>query len=170
VPDLSEPDLTTQTDLAPGSGKSLAPVVTMWKSLKRWPPLLVLLVTVGALAVGLAWLPYRNRVTPENCARIKEGMTKTEVYAILGEPWNNELFDADPPSAREIDRLSVLWQERQVKEGGYSCFWMSSSIGILVVFDSDGRVLFTEPCTDPDRPRSWLPARVWERLRPHLRW
>jgi hypothetical protein len=51
----------------------------MWKSLKRWPALLALLVVLGGLAVAFAWLPYRNRVTLANCERIKKGMTEAEV-------------------------------------------------------------------------------------------
>jgi hypothetical protein len=44
----------------------------MWKSLKRWPVLLALLVAVGPLA-------------------IKEGMTEPEVRAIVGKPWDRAL-------------------------------------------------------------------------------
>jgi hypothetical protein len=44
----------------------------MWKSLKRGPVFLALLVAVGALAVAFVCLPYGSRVSRDNCERIKE--------------------------------------------------------------------------------------------------
>jgi outer membrane protein assembly factor BamE (lipoprotein component of BamABCDE complex) len=81
----------------------------MWKSMKRWPVLLAVLVVLAALAVGLVCLPYRSRVTRENCERIKEGMTEAEVRAILGKPWDDSLLDPDPPSHSDVEEARSLW-------------------------------------------------------------
>jgi hypothetical protein len=127
----------------------------MWKSLKRWPVLLALLVGLSELAVGLLFLPYPgSRVTRENCQRIKLGMTEAEVRAILGKPWDDSLLDPeDPPS-------DLVWGQ------GYC--WTSGSVIMIVFFDENGRVIFADMHSDPDRPRSWLPARIWRRLRSRM--
>jgi hypothetical protein len=139
----------------------------MWKSLKRWPFLLalvVVLVVIGGLAVGLVCLPYRNRVTLANCERIKEGMTEAEVRAILGKPFDDSLFDPDPPSEGDLFARAF---EAAPEE---SCsLWMGNSVRLYVVFD-DGLVLSTTIYADPEVPHSWLPVRVWRRLRARYGW
>jgi outer membrane protein assembly factor BamE (lipoprotein component of BamABCDE complex) len=135
----------------------------MWKSLKRWP--VVLAVLIAALAVGLVPLPRGSRVTRENCERIQVGMTMDEVQAILGEPWNDRLLDPEGPSV--WDRLRVTaW----LRVDRHCCYWMGRDVGIAVIFDDNGRARRTDLCTDPDRPRSSLPGRVWRRLRDRLGW
>ena len=141
-------------------------VKAMLESLKRWPVLLALVVVLGGLAVGLVFLPG-GRVTRENCERIKEGMTFDEVRAILGKPWDDSLLDPEGPGD--------TWNEFQweVEHGSlirWSSYWMGSDVGIYVAFDQQGKVAFTKLCTGPDRPRSWLPQRVWRRLRDRYGW
>jgi hypothetical protein len=147
----------------------------MWKSLKR-PILLTLLVAVGGLAVGFLFVPRGGRVTRENCERIKSGMTEAEVRAILGKPWDDSLLDPEGPGAV---RMPVLYSKE------YPCIWSGSDVGILVIFYEDRRltpagfslargeqprVARTILFTYADRPRSWLPARVWRRLRARYGW
>jgi hypothetical protein len=147
----------------------------MWKSLKRWPVLLALLIAVGTLAVGLLCLPREGRVTRENCERIKEGMTEADVRAILGKPWDDSLLDPEGPGAVV---MPVLYSKE------YPCIWSGSDVGILVIFYEDrrltpagysargeqSRVARTILFTYADRPRSWLPARAWRRLRARWGW
>src|SRR5690349_13126704 len=71
-----------------------------------------LLLGAGALAcLGLAvglfvWLTYpRPRVTPENFRRLRLGMTRPQVEAILGQP-------AGVPGPMAY---SVVWEGRQVR-------------------------------------------------------
>jgi hypothetical protein len=80
----------------------------MWKSLKRQPVLVALLVAVGALALGLVFLPG-GRGTRENCERIQKGMTYAEVRAILGKPWDDALRSrpTEPQRARRGDRPTL---------------------------------------------------------------
>ena len=119
---------------------------------------------LGGLAVGLVCLPG-SRVTRENCERIKEGMTEAEVRAILGKPWDDSLLDPEGPGDRDaVYPLSVY------ETLGSCSYWMGNNIGICVIFDRQGRAIFTQLCTDPDRPRSWLPQRVWRRLRSRYGW
>jgi hypothetical protein len=47
---------------------------------------------------------------------------------------------------------------------------MGSKAGIFIAFDRQGRVAFHQICTDPDGRSSWLPARVWPRLRARYAW
>jgi hypothetical protein len=140
----------------------------MWKSLKRWPVLLALLVILSALAVSLVWLPYGSRVTRANCERIQAGMTEDEVYAILGEAWTDSLLDAERPSDRDWDRALALQQK--LPQVQYLSLWMGSNVGLFVGFDSERRVALTMLCTDQGGPRSWLPGRVLRRLRARYGW
>jgi hypothetical protein len=159
--------LAARTRLAPAAC-SLG-VVTMWKPLKRWHVLLALLVVVGALTVGLLSLPHGGRVTRANCERIKVGMTKTEVYAILGKPWDGSLLDSEGPShGDQVETLRAFDAQDELPYSGP--YWMGSDVGICVFFNIDGRVIHTELFMDADRPRSWLPARVWRRLRARYGW
>jgi hypothetical protein len=129
----------------------------MWKWLKRWPVLLALLVVLGGQAVGLVFLPG-GRVTRENCKRIREGMTEAEVRAILGKPSDDSLLDPEGPHGREpLLPLQFYW-------------WCGDNLEMLVAFDDDGQAMFVKLTTDPDRPRSWLPQRVWRRPRARLGW
>jgi hypothetical protein len=53
--------------------------------------LLVALVGLAVVVTGAAFAlwPSRNRITRENCDRVTAGMTRAEVYAILGPPSDN---------------------------------------------------------------------------------
>jgi hypothetical protein len=145
----------------------------MLKSLKRWPVPLTLLVMLGALAVGLVFLPG-GRVTRENCERIHEGMTEADVRAILGKPWDNSLLDPDPPGESDLEQARFLWALEEDgssdrKAPAYSCFWVGSNLVLFVVFSHDGQVVSAE-FSDRLYARSWLPGRVWRRLRARYGW
>jgi hypothetical protein len=56
------------------------------------------------VAVGLFFL-LGPRVSRANAERIKPGMTKAEVLAILGKPWDDSLLDAEALSYQETGRL-----------------------------------------------------------------
>jgi hypothetical protein len=146
----------------------------MRNPLKRWPILLALLITFGVLAVGFVCLPHGTRVTRANCDRIKEGMTKDEVFAILGKPWDDSLLDLDPPSMKVMNKGGTSWaimhelllQAPDNGPGQYlACsLWVGQEAVVYVVFE-DGRVTSTKVFMDPDRPLSWLTTRVGRRLR-----
>ena len=72
-----------------------------------------------------------TRITPENCARIKPGMTQKQVEAILGGPpdWYDGMggfqFDAASPTGKGADGLE----------------WAASHGDVDVVFDGKGCVV-----------------------------
>jgi hypothetical protein len=150
----------------------------MWKSLKRWPVLVSLVVAVAALAVALVYLPFGSRVTRENCERIKEGMTEAEVRDILGKPWDDSLLDPEGPSERAVVSsngpaavyLSDLAYVEPIDRIGKHSHWVGSDFVLFVAFRNNGRVALAKVISDPDRPRSWLPGRVWRRLRARYGW
>jgi hypothetical protein len=151
----------------------------MWKSLKRWPVLLALLVAFGALAVALVYLPFGSRVTRENCERIQEGMTEAEVRAILGKPWGYSLLDPDGPSFPEAWDLFLRLgdaTDQSRKEVPHELWrkvdaWIGSKLIVFVCFDADSRVTYPGVLiSDFDPPRTSLPARVWRRLRARYGW
>jgi hypothetical protein len=104
----------------------------VWPVAKRWPVLLALLVAVGALAVGLACLPYGGRVTRENCEWVKVGMAEAEVRAILGKAWDDSLFDPERPSM-VVELQGPIWK--------YSRQWVGDDCEIFATFDDNGRVM-----------------------------
>jgi hypothetical protein len=149
----------------------------MWKSLRRWTVLLALLVVL-VLAVGLVFLPG-NRVTKENCERIKPGMTEAEVRAILGKPYGNSLLDPDLPSFPEVWDLFVeleVARDQSRKEVPHELWsrvdgWIGSKLIVFVCFDADSQVTYPGVLiSDFDPPRTSLPARVWRRLRERYGW
>jgi hypothetical protein len=111
-------------------------MVTMWKSRKRWPVLLALLVAFGGLAVAFACLPYGSRVTRENCDRIQEGMTEAEVRAILGKPWDDSLLDPEEPNGYWAGESIVFVRPEGRVEFMYGRYWMGDNIGFFVGFDA----------------------------------
>jgi hypothetical protein len=135
----------------------------MWKSLKRLPVLLALLVAFGGLAVGLAILPG-GRVTATDCARIQEGMTEDEVIAVVGKPWESSLLD--PP--KWLINGAVRNSSRRTWK--YIRVWVGDEFGFFAKFDGDGRVVDLGVVSDPNLPRSSLPAQVWRRLSERYRW
>jgi hypothetical protein len=143
----------------------------MWKWLKRWPVLLALLVVLGGLAVAVVFL-LGPRVTPENCQRIKEGMTEAEVRAILGKPFDDSLLDPEP-SGCEFQWWVPLQEDGSSELTGPACnyFWVGGNLVLFVVFDHNGRVVSKDVASGPECPRSsWVPARVWRRLRARYGW
>jgi hypothetical protein len=149
----------------------------MWKSLKRWPVLVALLVALGMLAAGLVCLPFGSRVTRENCERIKVGMTEAGVRAILGKPWDDSLLDPEGASPlatahfflAQSDTGLLVPVEPRDRIGEYQK-WIGSDFVLFVALTTDGRVARARLIPDHDRPQTSLPARVWRRLRARYGW
>jgi hypothetical protein len=142
----------------------------MRKFLKRWPVLLTLLMAFGALGIALLCLPYRSRVTRDNCERVKKGMTKAEVCAILGRPWQDSLFDTEAPNYRELRDATLLLECREGDVAASGNLWIGDSAMMMVAFDDDNRVMAAWVVLEREPPRSWLPERVWRRLRARYGW
>ena len=97
---------------------------------------LLLLFAVLVAACGSFLLPRPDaRITPANCDKIREVMTKQEVEAILGPPGNYTSWPyAEPPFGR------ALWIPRCLDDE----YWFGEEAFIVVTFYSEGRVLLAE--------------------------
>jgi hypothetical protein len=140
---------------------------SMWRPLKRWRVLLALLA--GLVTVALLCLPYGSRITRASCEKVQEGMTEAEVCAILGKPWGNSLLDPEVAGSWEF---GIFWPREMVacRPGEYSREWVGEDIEMFVVFNDEGQVAWASLHTDVACPRTWLPARVWRRLRGRDGW
>src|SRR5439155_1508561 len=104
-------------------------------------------VTALALVVALVVYVVRgleDRVTPGNCARIREGMAVKEVEAILGRP-------AD------------------LVEGGVFMLWAGERWMIIVDLDAR-RAVIGKSCAAAEPGIEKLKPTVWQKLRGLLPW
>jgi hypothetical protein len=131
--------------------------------------LLILGCLVSVLLAGYGTLrltaPPQHRITEENIAAIKLGMTEKQVEAILGGPAGIYAFGAvtghypwpmhcSPP---------ITGLDLAKETGGKGKEWVAKDISIFVLFDGEGRVRRTiegrsEIGTDSflDKIRRWL--------------
>jgi hypothetical protein len=118
--------------------------------------LIVAAVTVPAVLVAagvvLLW-PPEDRITRENCDRIHEGMTRSEVEAILGSPGDYRTGRGEeemqeegwsPDNEGSIQRLAgwqeVIWAGGQNGGLGRWGAWFGDSVEISVVVDVTDQV------------------------------
>jgi outer membrane protein assembly factor BamE (lipoprotein component of BamABCDE complex) len=102
----------------------------------------LLLIALPAVAVVVAaWLRWpRTAITRENAAKVKEGMTRAEVEAILGGPARNETTERDGWFVTLMRSWVVVWNDR-TPASAFSRSWTGHACAILVAFDGDGRVV-----------------------------
>jgi hypothetical protein len=105
----------------------------------RW---LLLAVVAGALLAAHAFWSMRLKpgITWRAFQRVREGMTRQQVEAILGEPAEFDIDNPDGPEAPEAECQ----------------FWIGEHLLISVTFDEDERVVRKSFCTirdtDPSGP------------------
>jgi hypothetical protein len=101
--------------------------------------LLVALAGLAVVAAGVVVLwPGRDRVTPENFDRVRAGMTRAEVDAILGPPGD---YTTAPTEGVRVTRSKDYPTFRAPgSESAYlqSC-WLSDTAQAVVWFDYSGR-------------------------------
>jgi hypothetical protein len=126
------------------------------------------LVAVGAFVL---W-PREDCVTRKNCDRICEGMTWTEVEAILGPPgdYSTGLLRG-PHGCPQSSYHDLAMLISEVAEGG--ALWLSDTGQAEVWFDNRGRVVddpFINECArEPQGPLDnllWRAKRQWRRWFP----
>jgi hypothetical protein len=123
---------------------------------------LVALAGVGAFVL---W-SRPNRITRENCARIRAGMTPAEVEAILGPPGDYTTGPTDPVSMTARD-----WPSEAVAK-----IWTGNEGWIMLAIDPNGNVA-THGYFTPSVPRQlsrwdnllWRAKRQWRRWFPEAR-
>jgi SmpA / OmlA family len=106
---------------------------------------LVLFALTAGLPVALiaAWLVWpRTAITRENAAQIREGMTRSEVEAILGRT----------PIPRPTDRK--IWHRTpNGAEMFVGDYWWEGDMVVIVAFDDAGKVRETQTFEVPDSRR-----------------
>jgi hypothetical protein len=127
-----------------------------------------LLVLLAGLAVVVAarvivlW-QQPDRITRENCDRIREGMTRAEVEAILGPPGDYTTWPTDITRwPRGTDwRMGDLFAE-----------WRGDEGRILVLLDQDDGLVHSDGIFAPSSPRQVNPlyALIWRAKRQWHRW
>jgi hypothetical protein len=153
--------------------------------------LLVVLAGLAVVAAGVVVLwPRPDRITRENCDRIRPGMTRAEVEAILGPPddYRTGLGESDfgddsasrwvgdPPGFPLSWRLGwFAYPNFQPVEGvpttGMQANWFGDSCRICVVVDDagqvrDSRVYNRRLTQSPLDSLLWRLKRQWHRWFP----
>jgi hypothetical protein len=118
--------------------------------------LLVVIAGLAVVATG-AWLlwPRPERITQENCDRIRIGMSRAEVEAILGPPGDyrtgrgemdygeSEVIGWDPDPPFGLDD-ALAWSRilcQFPKDPRRWANWSSDSFVIFIVIDESGQVI-----------------------------
>ncbi len=119
--------------------------------------LVLLALTTFVVLVAGAWALWpRTAITPENAAKIQEGMTLAQVEEILGGP---ERDDTTGPLECSMGFSVILGNRPQ------PLIWISDHITIQVVLGLDGRVEELDYCRVPRAQESPLDMlRRWLRL------
>jgi hypothetical protein len=110
-----------------------------WKQLRSsrlWP----FFVALCAAIVAVIWLPAtRSQINQNNYDRIQDGMTLSEVNAILGVP------PGDRRTREVMNPQKVAPEETWWRHDNHSCssaeYWVSDEGWIWVGFSSDGRAV-----------------------------
>jgi hypothetical protein len=128
------------------------------------------IVALAACAIGL-WLlwPAPSAITRENAAKIKDGMTRAEVEAILGGPARDETtgpidIDTTTHEDADVEGMHMLMLARVFLADEHpSLVWRSDYVIIRMRLDADGVVsvcrvvpVCREPESPLDRIRRWL--------------
>jgi hypothetical protein len=123
---------------------------------------LAVVVTVGVVVL---W-PRPDRVTPENYACIRLGMSRAEVYALLGPPGDYATGDTKASDLPNPPRLADLLHAASLPE------WVGDRAAIGVYFDGAGNVAYAE-CRHlepvdhgPLGNLLWRLKRQWDRWSP----
>ncbi len=130
----------------------------------RWA-LVAILIPAGVGAFVL-W-PRPDRITRENYDRIREGMSRAEVEAILGPSGDYTTGPVKPRDGARLD-MSDTSSTLEVRPGS-AAMWVSDAAYIIVFFDDSGRVKLSgfDPCTsEPQGPLDnllWRIKRQWHK-------
>jgi hypothetical protein len=122
-------------------------------------------LVLGLLVVGLFALliwPSPSRVTQGNFERIKEGMGRADVEAILGHPGDSTTGLTFPIYRELIDDWPPV--------GTTLIDWTSDSVWITVAFDSSGRVVRCVCSENVRISQGPLENLLWRLKRPWHRW
>jgi hypothetical protein len=136
------------------------------------------LVVLLAIVACLLW-PQPNRITQQNFDRIREGMSRGEVVAILGAPGDYRTAPSEfdwqgPRGARafcgddiwvraEGDRKLLLSESRTET-------WDGDEASAIVIFDASDRVFATDYLDNKKEEQTLLENLAWRAKRVWHRW
>jgi hypothetical protein len=117
-----------------------------------------LAVVVGAV-VFVLWPRAPSRITRENCARIHEGMTQSDVEAFLGPPGD---YTTGPTTLAFIVHIG--------QQPPRTLWWESDSVVVRIDFSATGTVTSVGDLPVNREPQSALGNLVWRAKRQWHRW
>jgi hypothetical protein len=121
---------------------------------------LVVMATVGVVVL---W-PRSERITRENYDRIRVGMSRAEVYAVLGPPGDYATGDATATDLLGPPRLADLRQAISIEK------WFGDRAAIGVFFDGAGNVAYGECRLLKPVDHGLLDNLLWRAKRQWHRW
>jgi hypothetical protein len=134
-----------------------------------------LLVALAALAVVVAvgtftlW-PRPHRFTREDCRRVREGMTRAEVEALLGPPGDYRTGPVDYDGGFVPLKITPLTMPQITPLSEDIVRWTGDSAYIAVLFDSAGCVQTWYVVPTSKTAQSPLGALLWRAERQWRRW
>jgi hypothetical protein len=155
--------------------------------MRRWK-LLVVLAGLAIVAAGVIVLRPEppSRITLESCRRIREGMTRAEVEAILGPPgdYRTAVGETEYPTSRDSGRawrrdpefsdLNLNWEEQidwMEHELFQQAVWVGDEFLVRCRLDDSGHL--KERCAFARRTKQtafdsflWRLKRKWRRWFP----
>jgi hypothetical protein len=134
--------------------------------------LVAALVALAVLAGSGVFVPRPgpNRLTLQNCQRIREGMSRAEVEAILGPPGDYRTGPTDIDG--KVVPLKLVWVGEILPSDGDIAYWSADEVYERVMFDPAGRVReggFSptfRPTQSPSDNLLWRLRRQWRRWFP----
>jgi hypothetical protein len=132
--------------------------------------LLVALAGLAVIAVGAVVLwPRADRITRENFDRIKKGMGRAEVEAILGPPGDYTTGPTQTTFLESASKHPVSWTRGSVFTPVIE-FWETDDAAIEVGYGPSGELLFTIRRGQKRLQQSPLDNLIWRVNRQCHRW
>ena len=143
-----------------------------------------LLMVLAGLAVVVVLRPRPpSRITLENCNRIREGLSRAEVEAILGPPGD---YRTGPGETGHGSTENMFWtpdRSLDVARGmdwsnfsqspdapGLCAIWLSDSATVIIGIDDSGTVVFKREWPRRTTPQGPLANLLWRLKRQWRRW
>jgi hypothetical protein len=137
--------------------------------MRRWKLLVALAGPAVAVAVGVVvlWPTQPNRITQENCDRIKKGMSRAEVETILGPPGDYRTG----PGQGVLAWDPILDGTTRLNECTNRSNWAGDTGWVSVEFDNgDGTVRASEFIESKRIAQGPLENLLWRAKRQWHRW